>query len=302
MVGAFLVICLIVMLVRRPARSHLAWVGGKIGRRRPTPAGVDLPSGFSGVTSRDITVWGAQSDGKAYSSIQDFLRNCAFKRTELARFYRIAGCKTRIEIPARRPDYERITATETLALVRELPDPRLILRLHLSDEPSFYDAWLHQQDLAPNLGHLGHATTSRLVVLYRPDRGQLPQLRMTLLHEWLHLVAFRSGMALRRFKSANAIEPPASFPMAPLVDQRLQHHEVWAELGERVVGPDDAMACEAALAAPVHSMILWRRVEGLFRSVPTNLATTRRAELEARAAFMTSEVAPKARALARWWM
>jgi hypothetical protein len=83
--------------------------------------------------------------------------------------------------------------------------------------------------------------------------------------------------------------------------RRLRNHEVWSELGERVVGADEAAAREAALAAPLHSMILWQQVEDIFCAVPTDLQSTRLAELQARAAFMKSEVAPRARALARWW-
>jgi hypothetical protein len=63
------------------------------------------------------------------------------------RIYRVAGCKTEIEIRAESPDYERIDAAEALALLRELPDPRFIRRRALSlflalsldhPTPSFY--------------------------------------------------------------------------------------------------------------------------------------------------------------------
>jgi hypothetical protein len=299
MAGTFFVICMIIMLVRRFPHRHAGWVGGKIGRWRATPAEVVLPGGFSDVISRDITLLGARSTDATYPSLGAFLRNNSFKRTEVMRIYRVSSFKTQIEIPTTPPDYERIDAASALALLRELPDPRLIRRLQLSDEPSFFDPWLRQK----GMGLLGHATTSGLVVLYRPDRRQTHQLCITLLHEWLHLVAFKSRMTLRHFKRADAVESPASlsFSILPPFNRRLRNHEVWSELGERIVGADEVVAREAALTAPLHSMILWQQVEGIFCSVPTDLQSTRLAELQARAAFMKSEVAPKARALARWW-
>ena len=74
-----------------------------------------------------------------------------------------AGCKTRIEIPAQPPAYQRIDAAETLALLRELPDPRLVHRLHLSDEPAVLDPWMRKL-AGRDFYSLGHAT-------FRPDRA-----------------------------------------------------------------------------------------------------------------------------------
>jgi hypothetical protein len=160
------------------------------------------------------TGWfGARSKDAHYPSLKAFLRHGTFERTELVRIYRVAACNTRIEIPATPPDYERIDATEALALLRELPDPRMVHRLHLSDEPSFLDPWIRHVS-GREVQHLGNATSTGIVVLYRPDRRH-SDLGVTLLHEWLHLVAFKSGWTLRRSKRAHAIISSSAFsPMS----------------------------------------------------------------------------------------
>jgi hypothetical protein len=296
MVGSFLVICLIVILTRKFLDRHRPQVGGKFGRRYAAPEEVGLPRGFSDVIVREITLFGARSKDAQYSSLRAFLRHGTFERTELVRIYRVAACNTRIEIPAAPPDYERIDATEALALLRELPDPRMVRRLHLSDEPSFLDPWIRHVS-GREVRHLGNATSTGIVVLYRPDRRH-SDLGVILLHEWLHLIAFKSGWTLRRFKRAHAIEPlaPLTFLTLPAGDPWTLNNEIWSDLGERVVGADQAVARQAALAAPLHSMILWERVERILRNVPRHLASTRLIDLEARADFMRNEVAPNARA------
>jgi hypothetical protein len=150
----------------------------------------------------------------------------------------------------------------------------------------------------PSVFLLGNATSSGLVVLYLPDRRQMQQLGLTLLHEWLHLLGFASPKVIGRFKRANKIEPlppPAIQPVA-FGKRGVDVHEAWSDLGEALLGYDDAVARDAALAAPVHAMILWRRVERVLRKTPSHLRSTRAAEFEARALFMQNAVAPKARA------
>ena len=299
MVGSLLAICLIVILTRKLLDRHTPQVGGKLGRQRAAPEDLRLPHGFSDVIVREVTLFGARSKDAHYPSLKAFFRHGTFERTELMRIYRVAACKTRIEVPATPPDYERIDATEALALLRKLPDLRMVRRLHLSDESSFLDPWIRHVS-GREVQHLGNATSTGIVVLYRPDRRN-SDLGVTLLHEWLHLVAFKSGRTLRRFKRAQAIEPLASLTFLTLSvgDQWTLNNEVWSDLGERVVGADQAVARQVALAAPLHSMILWERVEKILRNVPKHLASTRLFELEERAAFMRNEVAPKARAALR---
>ncbi len=147
--------------------------------------------------------------------------------------------------------------------------------------------------------HLGHATNFSLIVLYKPDRrlGQL--LGITLLHEWLHLVAFASGIQLWRFKRANAIEPLPPLPFEPLNfgDRNTVTYEAWCDLGEKLLGYDESVARQTALALPVHAIILWRCVERMLRRTPPRLRSTRFDELMKRADFMRAEVEPKARVL-----
>jgi hypothetical protein len=283
-----------IFLIRIFLNRNMPRVGGKIGAvtvADPPPA---VPDGFSRIYARTVTVFTASSDAARFSSLKAFLRHGTAAQPTLMRIYRVAACKTEIEIPAAAPGYERIDAAEALALLRELPDLRLIRRLQLSDEPSFHDSWVRKVS-GPEVFLLGQSTNSHLVVLYKPDRklGQLNGL--TLLHEWLHLAAFSSPADVRRFKRANAIEPIASAAIEPMsVGMRdPQIHEAWCDLGEKIFGYDDMIAREVALSTPAHAMILWRRVETFLRSTPPALRSTRFAQFESRGDFIRSAIAAK---------
>ncbi|HEY1474418.1 MAG TPA: hypothetical protein VGF53_10075 [Pseudolabrys sp.] len=284
---------------------HMPRVGGRIGRRSAALPPAPPPEGFSGVECREITLYSPPADAARYESLKAYARDGAIRRAGLVHIYRVAGCKTRIEILAAPARYERIDAAEALALLRELPDPRFVHRLHLGDEPSYLDPWLRKVS-GRDIFHLGNATNTGVIVLYRPDRRLGRELGVTLLHEWLHLLAFGSARAIRRFKRADRIEPLPALPIEPVSfgDPRTPIYEAWCDLGEVVLGYDETAARKAALASPLHTMILWRRVERIMRKVPKRLASTRAAEFEARGAFMRTEVAPRARAARRqhrWW-
>ena len=137
-------------------------------------------------------------------------------------------------------------------------------------------------------------------MLYLPDRRLGQMLGLTLLHEWLHLLAFNSAGSVRRFKRANAIEPlpqlVGGWRRSHSAIRARLNHEVWSDLGEAIFGYDETAARQAALAAPVHAMILWQRVEKALRKTPQRLRSTRFAEFVALGHFMRQEVAPKARA------
>jgi hypothetical protein len=300
-----LLIVVVALLYNAIANRGMPRIGGKIGRRTPDAPAPPLPEGFTRVDCREITNFVAADDAEPYESLKAFVREAVAHRPGLVHVYRVAGLRTRIEIPAGPPNYQRIDAAETLALLRELPDPRLVYRLHLSDELSVLDPWMRKV-IGRDFYSIGHATPDDLVVLYRPDRYLGRELGLTLLHEWLHLVAFKSARAIRRFKRANKIEPLPALPYQPLTsgDARTPIFEAWCVLGEKVLGYDETVARQAALAAPVHSMILWRHIAKILRKVPKRFTSTRLDEFKARAAFMRLEVAPKARAVRRqhrWW-
>jgi hypothetical protein len=180
--------------------------------------------------------------------------------------------------------------------LRELPDLRLIRRLHLSDEGPFLDPWVRKL-AGQEFFLLGNATNFSLVVLYKPDRRLRELVGLTLRHEWLHLVAFKSVRDVRRFKRANAVErlvPPAVEPIS-FGDRKTPVNEAWCDLGEKLLGYDETIARDAALTYTAHAMILWRCVEKILRKPPPGLRSTRLAEFEKRAAFMKAEIAPRAR-------
>jgi hypothetical protein len=284
------------LFIRVILQRGLPQIGGKFGAIQRLGAVTAVPDGFSRVYARDMVIYTATTDTPSFTNLKSFLRHGTIGRHALIRIFRVAGCKTEIEIPVGQPDYERIDAAEALVLLRELPDPRMVRRLQLSDAPCFLDPWV-RKIRGRKIYLIGNATNSRIVVLYRPDRRQREIVGLTLLHEWLHLVAFGSPRDLRRFERASAAEPLAPLAVEPvdLGIKKTSVHEAWSELGETLFGYDDAAARQAALAAPLHAMIVWRRVEKILRKAPARWRSTRFAEFEARAAFMHSEVEPKTR-------
>lgn len=300
-----LLIAVVALLAGGFFNRNMPRVGGKIGRRAADAPAIPVPDGFSRVDCREITNFVATDDAESYKSLKAFAREAVARRPGQVYVYRVAGIRTRIEIPADTPGYPRIDAAEMLALLRELPDPRLIHRLHLSDEPAVIDPWMRKL-AGRGFYSLGHATFADLVVLYRPDRRHGRELGVTLLHEWLHLVMFNSARLVRRFRRADKIEtlPPLAYVQLPLGNPLTPIYEAWCELGEKILGHDETVARQAALASPVHTMIMWRRIEKILRKVPKRLTSTRRDEFRARAAFIGTEVAPKAQAVRnsrRWW-
>lgn len=299
--GAAVALAIVVLLINGFINRNMPRIGGKIGRRSPLVPADPLPEGLSRVECRRIVTYSAPSEPERYTTLKAYIRHGTQQQPGLAHIYRVAGCKTRIEIPAGPPDYERIDADDALALLRELPDLRLVSRLHLSDEPSFLDPWWRRMMGRSDIYHQGNANHLGLVVLYLPDRRLGLQIGTVLMHEWVHLLAFKAPRAVRRFKRANRIEqlPPLPIPLARSQGKKMQVYETWAELGEKLLDYDEALAREAALASPLHSMIVWRQVEKVMRKVPKRLASTRLSEFEAFGVFMRREVAPKARGLRR---
>jgi hypothetical protein len=291
-VALFFVLLVLGFLYRNRPR-----VGGKFGPIGTIDPPQALPSGFSRIYTRAVTLFVA-SDASRFPTLKAFLRDGTVRQPVVMQIYQVAGCKIEIEIPDQIADYERIDAAQALALLRELPDPRLVRRLHLSDEGSFLDPWVRKVR-GDEFFHLGHATNFSLVVLYKPDRSLGQLLGTTLLHEWLHLVAFASPIQLWRFKRASAIEPlpPLAFEPLNFGDRNTEIYEAWCDLGEKLLGYDENAARQTALVSPVHAMILWRCVERMLRGTPLRLRSTRFDELMKRADFMRAEVEPKARAL-----
>jgi hypothetical protein len=293
---SIIIILFVALLVRGFLARNMPRVGGRLGRIRATDPPQARLHGFSRIYSRAVTLFVA-SDASRFPTLKAFLREGTAQQPVAMRIYRVAGCKAEIEIPDEIADYQRIDAAEALALLRELPDPRRVRRLHLSDRASFLDPWMRKVR-GDDFYHLGHATNFSLIVLYRPDRRLGQSLGSTLLHEWLHLVAFASTVQLWRFKRANAIEPlpPLAFEPLNFGDRNTGNYEAWCDLGEKLLGYDENAARHTALASPVHAIILWRCVERMLRKTPLRLRSTRFDELMTRADFMRAEVEPKARA------
>jgi hypothetical protein len=294
---AIIITAFLALLVLGFLRRNMPRVGGKPGPIRNLDPPPVLPSGFSRIYTRAVTLFVA-SDASRFPTLKAFLRGGTAQLTVAMRIYCVAGCKTEIEIPEAAADYERIDAAQALALLRELPDPRRVHRLHLSDEHSFLDPWVRKVR-GEAFFHLGHATNFSLIVLYKPDWRLGQSLASTLLHEWLHLVAFASTVQLWRFKRANAIEPLPPLALEPVNfgDRNTEAYEAWCDLGEKLLGYDENAARQTALLTPLHAVILWRCVERMLRRTPPRLRSTRFDELIERGKFMRAEVEPKARAL-----
>ncbi len=282
-----------IILVRRFLDRNRAQAGGRLGPIRVLDPPEPPPAGFLRVYARTITVFTGSSEAGPFRSLNAFLRRGTGRLAVSMRVYRLAGSATDIEIPEKAPDYDRLDATEALGLLRELPDLRFVRRLQLSDLPCYLDPWLRAAH-GPQFLLLGNATKTGVVVLYRPRRADANTVGLTLLHEWLHLLAFNSPRDLRRFARAGAVEPliPSAMPTVSIGVRRTPVHEAWADLGERLFGYDETIAREAANAAPVHAKILWQRVEGALRQAPADLRSTRLAELAARGRLITAAAIP----------
>ena len=105
-----IIVLFVVLLVRGFLVRNMPRVGGKIGPRQVIDPPSPLPDGFSGVYARAMTIFAASSDATSFSSLKEFLRHGTVRQPALMRIYRVAGCKTEIEIPAGASDYERIDA------------------------------------------------------------------------------------------------------------------------------------------------------------------------------------------------
>ena len=303
--GVVVTICMVILLTYAFLNRKMPRGGGTIGRRVDNPPPLTVPDGFARVDCREVTYFDAPADAAAFDTLKAYQRDGVTPRQSRVLVHRVAGCNTRIECAAETPNYDRITPSEALALLRELPDPRLVYRLSLSDEPSFLDPWVRKVT-GNNVRHLGHASASHLIVLYQPDRSFGRELGQTLLHEWLHLVAFTSEWTIRRFRRAGRVETLPLLPYEPYGDRHPKSiaYEAWSDLGEKILGYDEADARKLALSAPVHTMILWRRIEKIMCKVPASLRSTRAEDFKAMAAFVRLEVAPRARAAQahnRWW-
>src|ERR1700693_3731583 len=138
---AIIVILFLVLLFLGYLRRNRPRVGGKLGPIRTVDPPQAPPSGFSRIYARAVTLFVA-SDASRFPTLKAFLRDGTVQRPVVMRIYRVSRCEAEIEIPDQIADYERIDAAQALALLRELPDPRLVRRLHVSDERSFLDPWV----------------------------------------------------------------------------------------------------------------------------------------------------------------
>lgn len=293
------IVVFLVVAVRAFMVRGLPRVGGKIGRQQKIADDEPIPPGISSVYARSMRLFVSSADAVTFSSQKDYLRQGTREIPAVMRIYRVAGCKTEIEIPAGQPDYERIDISQALSLLRELPDMRLVRRLHISDQPSFMDSW-ERKMRGQDVFLLGHATNFGLVVLYRPDSRFLGDVGMTLLHEWMHIAAYKYQLDLWRFGRANNAEPLGLVPFDVRSGSAWKlPHEAWAEVGEKLLGYDGTLARQAAQALPLHATILWRRMEKILRRAPQRMRSTRFAELEARRSAVHAEITPLVKARKR---
>lgn len=280
-----------IRLMCRFRDRNAARIGGVIGPRRLDIEAPSRPPGYSTVETRTVIQFTSAGSAVQFSSLQRYLRKGTRRKPIEMHIFRVADCATDVEIPASTSDYARIDPAEALALLRELPDLRFVRRLQLSDEPSFLEPWARKTNARCVI--LGGANSKNVIVLYRPSRsfarGHHPGL--TLLHEWFHLLAFRSPSAFRQFASTNRREPlpQAAGYVRPYGVRHGSAHEAWSDLGERLFGYDSVVAQEAALAAPRHALILWRRVESVLKSASGPFCSTRYAALQQRGALFSQE-------------
>jgi hypothetical protein len=93
----------------------------------------------------------------------------------------------------------------------------------------------------------------------------------------LHIVAFDSWRHVWRFSRAKAVEPlePSTIESVNFGVRKTPIYEAWCDLGEKLFGYDETVARQAALASPVHAMIVSQRVENILRKAPPRFRSTR---------------------------
>jgi poly(A) polymerase len=187
------------------------------------------------------------------------------------------------------PLASRMTPREALAIVRELPDARLLKRLLVVDKAHWEEPWRRQKG-EENLKILAEASKDGDVKLYRPPTGEVS--RDTIFHEWAHLLKFARPGESALFDMVGELEPIRSdSPADPTIDR----DETWAVLvGEGLLNKNFLRAVNAAHCNPIRLTIGAEAVRGVLESVPAEQRSIRHQQYELLLRYIDSNVRPQA--------
>jgi hypothetical protein len=198
------------------------------------------------------------------------------------------GCpETTIAIPEAEPDYDRISAQQALALLRTLPDIRLVRRLTILDTIFRYDPWFQQFNSSWRL--LGEVSDGAEIILYRPAVTE--DVAATVTHEWAHLLEFSSPKWRRLLNVVGDLEPfvgraGALYPEPP--------KEEWAVLGEFLLSTAPLLSPLTSFANPIRATVIANALRERLASLPTRLRSTEHAFYEAVLHWDVDTVRPEA--------
>lgn len=171
------------------------------------------------------------------------------------------------------PANMRALPEDFLQPLKELPNPGLIKKLVLLDEPNYFDAYLYQGNAGVNGGRFGNsaanASRNGTIRFFRANNDLQPgstatgTIREGLFHEWSHLVKYRFRTHSTLFNASADLEPHY-FASDYARDDFFNipgagHHENFAvHFGERLLMPDKEGFLTTTREAPLRTVTMAR--------------------------------------------
>jgi hypothetical protein len=206
-----------------------------------------------------------------FKNFKDFSERGQLFSYSSLRAYPVIGCPgMMIAVPDREADYDRLTPDQALALLKGLPDIRLVHRLTIIDAPCRYEPWYRQAN--PHWRMLGEVLDDSEIVLYRPTAKA--DVAATLNHEWAHLLEFAAPKWRRLFEHVGDFERFIGRAGEPEPESS---KEYWATLGEFLLSTAPLISPASSFANPIRATIFAMALAERLASVPAALRGTEHA-------------------------
>lgn len=185
-----------------------------------------------------------------YSDLTDYARRGMAYGRRPKSLYEVPEYDMTIAVPVS-PDAQ-LTAKGVLSSLEKLPDPSLIKKLVVSDQPHRFEPWIRQEH--PEMKILAEAERDGTVILYKPDFNQ--ETHNTLVHEWNHILKFNNRNASEIFDDLHWKEKLETSSASRIHNEHNNEaDEVWAILSEDLLGDDPVRMAASAFANPIKSSI-----------------------------------------------
>lgn len=160
----------------------------------------------------------------------------------------------------------RALPEDFIQAIKSLPDPRLVKKLIIMDEPDYSDRYVRPAE-KQGMPTAANASSDGVVTFFQAENGQpkgttsLSGLYKFFSHEWAHLLKFKMNETSSLFNEAAEFETgfysreyaKRQYPDSP----NLKHHENWAvHLGEELLMPDADGFFITANAAPIRTSLM----------------------------------------------